>query len=123
MTLSSCELGSQFTCDLGRCIPISQRCDNIRNCIDGSDEDECNLIDIPQSYDKLEPPKSKRLEPLIVSISIIIENIPKSISRKPTNPREIALSCYARILYISSVFYLILYYNLTKGDIVNKYIQ
>ena len=75
LTLSSCDWGSQYTCDVGRCIPISQRCDNIRNCIDGSDEDECNLIDIPQSYDKLEPPTSNSLEPLMVTISIIIENI------------------------------------------------
>ena len=75
LTFSSCEVGEQFTCSSGSCIPIHQRCDNKRDCRDGSDEEGCITIDIPKSYDKLEPPTSESLEPLVVSLLVEIENI------------------------------------------------
>ncbi|XP_037037177.1 basement membrane-specific heparan sulfate proteoglycan core protein isoform X11 [Bradysia coprophila] len=31
----------EFSCDISRCIPISQRCDNEYNCNDGTDEEGC----------------------------------------------------------------------------------
>ena len=75
LTFSNCEIGKQFTCNSGGCIAIRKRCNNVQECNDGSDEEECTTIDIPQSYDKLEPPELGKKEPLPVHIDIVIENI------------------------------------------------
>ena len=56
LTLSLCYPGKEFTCDSGQCIPLSKRCNQIRECIDGSDEEHCNLVHIPGSYNKLLAP-------------------------------------------------------------------
>ena len=56
LVLSTCEYSSQFTCKSGRCIDRELRCNGITNCIDGSDEDDCKLIYIPESYKKISPP-------------------------------------------------------------------
>jgi hypothetical protein len=75
LTFSSCEVGIEFTCNFGRCIDIAKRCDNIKDCNDGSDEEDCTTIDIPQFYEKLEPPRSGTSGPLVVNVSVVIENI------------------------------------------------
>ena len=75
LTFSSCALGEEFTCNVGRCIPISKRCNNVRDCSDGSDEEDCTVVDIPQSYDRLEPPQATHGHFLGVHIAIAVENI------------------------------------------------
>ena len=75
LTFSSCEVGREFTCNFGRCINITKRCNNVKDCNDGSDEEDCTIIDIPQSYDKLEPPRSGSFSPLVVYLRVTIENI------------------------------------------------
>lgn len=32
---------NQFTCANGQCVPSSSRCNNVRECADGSDEFNC----------------------------------------------------------------------------------
>ena len=34
----------QFTCANGQCVPVSARCNNVRECTDGSDEQNCGMI-------------------------------------------------------------------------------
>ena len=75
MTFSTCDVDSQFTCNLGDCISIRKRCDTITDCSDQSDEEDCILIDIPTSYNKLESPSSNDDEPLEVFYGVTIENI------------------------------------------------
>ena len=52
MVLSACTLGSEFTCYNGECIPKTKRCDNIIDCSDNSDEDNCKAIIVNDMYDK-----------------------------------------------------------------------
>ena len=35
---------NQFTCSNGQCVPSSSRCNNVRECTDGSDESNCGNI-------------------------------------------------------------------------------
>ena len=53
LTFSGCE---EFTCDDGQCVTMAQRCDQIPNCEDGSDEKGCQLIVLNEGYNKDVPP-------------------------------------------------------------------
>ena len=40
--VTSCDSTTQFPCsDTGQCIPVQLRCNNVSDCLDGSDEFEC----------------------------------------------------------------------------------
>ena len=55
LKLTGCN-GSEFTCDDGHCVDIGQRCDQIPNCKDGSDEKGCQLVVLSEGYNKDVPP-------------------------------------------------------------------
>ena len=78
LTFSVCEFGAEFTCTSGRCIPIRKRCDETSDCKDGSDENNCSLVKIPKTYNKIEPPSSLSSYhpiPVFTQIKIIDFNI------------------------------------------------
>ena len=52
LSFSTCVLGSDFTCNNGECISKYKRCDNILDCGDHSDEDNCQAILIDPIYDR-----------------------------------------------------------------------
>ena len=56
LAFSKCHFGKEFTCNSGQCISMSQRCNRIKDCKDDSDEEMCDMIHIPSSYNKLHPP-------------------------------------------------------------------
>ena len=56
LTLSKCTIGEQFTCNSGHCVDMAHRCDNKVDCTDRSDEKECARVDIPEEYEKDDPP-------------------------------------------------------------------
>ncbi|KAF2358403.1 Low-density lipoprotein (LDL) receptor class A repeat [Trinorchestia longiramus] len=56
LTLTLCKT-YEFSCNDGSCLPIAQRCDDIVQCRDHSDEVNCNVLSLPSSYQKFyEPP-------------------------------------------------------------------
>ena len=52
LVFSICRLGEQFTCRSGQCVSSFSRCDNIYDCGDHSDEEDCLAIKVPSFYDK-----------------------------------------------------------------------
>ena len=68
----------QFTCDDGQCIGMEQRCDQLPNCRDKSDEENCQLLMVEDSYNQRIPPISIRdqaIVPVAVNVSIAVLKI------------------------------------------------
>ena len=76
LLLSKCNFGDQFTCNSGSCVDIKGRCNQINDCEDSSDEQDCELIKFPDSYKMVDPPKTLNVsEALNVHTFIKIESI------------------------------------------------
>ena len=66
----------EFTCDDGQCVKMEERCNQIPDCRDESDEKECQLIILKDGYNKNIPPIARAKDgsaiPADVSISITL---------------------------------------------------
>ena len=72
LKMSGCR-EKQFTCDDGQCVSINQRCDQLPDCRDESDEQNCNILVLKEGYNKNVVPmisNQGRKEMVNVSISI-----------------------------------------------------
>ena len=69
LKMSGCQDGN-FTCDDGQCVSMDQRCDQLPDCLDKSDEENCNILHLEKSYNKNVPPIISRNERVNVLISI-----------------------------------------------------
>lgn len=75
MKLTGCKEG-QFTCDDGQCVSIEQRCNQLTNCRDKSDEIGCTILTLGYGYSKKIPPITSTtqnddfLRPVAVKISL-----------------------------------------------------
>ena len=62
LKLTGCNQGydgdqvGEFTCNDGQCVNMSQRFDQVQNCRDNSDEEECQLLKLRNGYNKFIPP-------------------------------------------------------------------
>ena len=65
ITMSTCKFPSEFTCGSGLCIDINERCDEKKDCLDGSDEEMCTLVQIPESYDNAHAPTSDEKDSIL----------------------------------------------------------
>ena len=57
--LTGC-LDGDFTCDDGQCVRMEQRCDQLPDCADKSDEKGCKLLLLEEGYNKRVPPISAK---------------------------------------------------------------
>ena len=74
LKLSGC-LEGQFTCNDGQCVQMDERCNQLPNCRDKSDERDCNILHLEEGYNKRVPPISSGKRSLVkvpVSVSIIL---------------------------------------------------
>ena len=56
LKLSGCNPEGEFTCADGQCVTMEQRCNQIPNCRDESDEKGCQLLVVKDGYNKKIPP-------------------------------------------------------------------
>ena len=70
---SACQDG-QYTCNDGHCISMEQRCNQLTDCADKSDEIDCSMLVISSGYSKMVAPiklaADKSLIPVTVDVSI-----------------------------------------------------
>ena len=74
--LTSCNRG-EFTCSDGQCVDMEERCNQISNCRDESDEDDCKMLVMKDNYNKKIAPfgfnyQEQRIIPAVVNISIAV---------------------------------------------------
>ena len=56
MKLTGCNPEGEFTCNDGQCVTMEQRCNQIPNCRDESDEVDCKLLILKNNHNKKVPP-------------------------------------------------------------------
>lgn len=77
--LSSCKEG-QFTCNDGQCVTMDERCNQISNCRDESDEDGCKMLIMKENYNEKIAPfnydyDAEKILPVDVNISMAVMDI------------------------------------------------
>ena len=72
LKLTGCNTTGQFTCDDGQCVPMEQRCNQLPECRDFSDEKNCKVLVLREGYNRNIPPVSLEKEMVDVSLSIDI---------------------------------------------------
>ena len=74
--VTSCNNG-EFTCNDGQCLDMEKRCDQISNCKDESDEDNCKMLVMKENYNKKIAPfqfdyKEQAITPAAVNVSFTV---------------------------------------------------
>ena len=91
LTFSICS-SDEFTCDSGHCINIYHRCDDHQDCADNSDEDNCEIVDVPDNYRK-EPVQQNNGSISLIHTKVLIT---KFNSIKKSGDLEISLTIRMR---------------------------
>ena len=79
LKLSGCRSNDQFTCSNGQCVTMEERCNQVPNCKDQSDEVDCKLLFLKKNYNSKVPPivptGGSNFHPTQVEISISLLKI------------------------------------------------
>ena len=73
LKMSGCA-GGNFTCNDGQCVSMSQRCNQLPECSDESDERNCQTLVLKEGYNKEVPPINSS-DPVDVSVFIDLMKI------------------------------------------------
>ena len=78
MKLTGCN-STQFTCDDGQCVKMEERCNQMPDCEDKSDETNCKILHLRKGYNQRVPPvgtmncgRVKTLKPVEVKVSLTL---------------------------------------------------
>ena len=79
LKLTGCKV-DEFTCNDGQCIKMEERCDQLPQCEDKSDEQKCKILDLDFDYNKKVPPliakeKTKEKQLLQVKVSMTLQKV------------------------------------------------
>ena len=70
LSLTACT-DTEFTCDNGLCVDMDERCNGRVNCLDQSDETDCDIIVATSSYKKdMNPPPMAQEDKAKIIVSI-----------------------------------------------------
>jgi hypothetical protein len=78
LKLTGCSQTGEFTCDDGQCVAMEQRCDQLPDCRDQSDERSCRLLVLGSSYNPRIPPVTtvsatdRTIVPAPVTVSLLL---------------------------------------------------
>ena len=74
LKLTGCKEDGEFTCDDGQCVTMEERCNQVPDCRDKSDEMGCRLIRFERSYNKNIPPiqRSPLGDPIPVAVNVSV---------------------------------------------------
>ena len=81
MKLTGCDDKTQFTCDDGQCVKMEERCNQMPDCEDKSDELNCRILVLERGFNKRVPPvgttsgEVRMLDPVEVRISLTLYKI------------------------------------------------
>ena len=68
----------EFGCNKSECVALSKRCDEVNDCTDESDEDNCELVDIDETkYHKEYPPIQEGDQATMVQVHVRVVSIYK----------------------------------------------
>ena len=74
MKLTGCN-STQFTCNDGQCVKMEERCDQVPDCEDKSDELNCKILALEKGYNQRVPPVTKisgNVKQVEVNVSLIL---------------------------------------------------
>ena len=80
LKFTGCREG-EFTCDDGQCVRMEERCDQLPDCRDKSDEAGCKLLVLEEGYNRRVPPitaasaTDRTIVPVLVNISIVLMEV------------------------------------------------
>ncbi|KAG7156282.1 Gamma-aminobutyric acid receptor subunit beta-like 9, partial [Homarus americanus] len=91
LSFSSCS-DEQFMCTSGSCIPQKYRCNLRYDCKDGSDEDNCGIVEVGHGYRRHLPPRGPNDTTLIITPSITVARITNVDDMRMTISAEFLIS-------------------------------
>ena len=114
LLLTPCK-SNQYSCSDATCIPLEHRCDLKYDCVDHSDEANCDLVNIPEDYrSDLPPRKVSNDDDTVLPITFIVDI--ESVSADTTR-MTVHLSYKIRMLWYDSRLN---YVNIKINDSLNK---
>ena len=74
MKLTGCNK-TEFTCDDGQCIKMEERCNQMPNCRDESDEFNCKILALKKGYNQRVPPVGTTGNGLVTTLKPVEVNV------------------------------------------------
>ena len=74
MKLTGCEI-TEFTCNDGQCVKMEDRCNQLPNCRDKSDELNCRILSLEKGYNQRVPPVDSIVSGGAATLKQVVVNV------------------------------------------------